>query len=697
MTRIAAVSVCVPLLAQVYAASCAVTETARVCQIDLQQFLDSTYDVRVFLYQRGGAFYHGYAIVPRRDSLPHRIDPTPAAPFGLYHADGTEIDYPASMGVYAYHNPDYKVVRELYNKGKIVARQYDPPEPVRWNGTSLTGTFDIWIMSASGEANKWGLEPKNIRSFRVSVTAKAAGDGTLGGAFEAWSYEVRDRAYGKGNQRFKGALTGRWREDFWEPRPGSAYSAGKDWPCARGPHLNGSAVDCDAEMVDRLEHARLRWVAEEIIPGGKGGGPKVAFHYTPANWAGLGYGGYSGPVVAGGKVFLFLIYPDLEKLEKSPEARKHILSIRGAPLARVASELRALRDAVLCFDARTGKTLWRYVSEWHVGRPSSGKSGKGCTPCVYSGKLYARGSGIYCLDAKNGELKWFKRGRDRKDRSYSLSGGWSRDQSPVVIGGTLVFHVYPDTTLVGLDPETGNELWRLENACGWNAVPSSVLLGGKEYIISAHGVDIRTKGIEEQERMVLIEPKTGTIVWESKEMGKTGVSLAVWQDLVCGNVVKGLSAGEGKGVDDAMRTGCFRVTPEGAEKVWTAKTVHYPPHRATPIAHRGHFYIDSRITGFACVAARTGTIVGRHKHIYAITGGDHNWTWHVATNGRIVTSGCLMFSDAAGGFRQLPGRLALPLVSGYMCPVKPAIADGRLFVRTLDKLVCYDLRKPREK
>jgi hypothetical protein len=29
-----------------------------------------------------------------------------------------------------------------------------------------------------------------------------------------------------------------------------------------------------------------------------------------------------------------------------------------------------------------------------------------------------------------------------------------------------------------------------------------------------------------------------------------------------------------------------------------------------------------------------------------------------------------------------------------MCPVKPAIADGRLFVRTMNRLLCYDLRKP---
>jgi len=308
------------------------------------------------------------------------------------------------------------------------------------------------------------------------------------------------------------------------------------------------------------------------------------------------------------------------------------------------------------------------------GKPSSGKSGKGSTPCVYDGKVYARGAGgMYCIDADTGALLWFRRGQDRRDRSYRLSGGWSRDQSAVVIGDVLVFHIYPDTTLVGLDPDTGKELWRQEKVCGWDAVPTKVALDGREYIVTAYGVDIRTKDTRENERMVLIRPRTGKIMWESKAVGKTGVALAVWEDWVCGNVTPGLSGAEGKGVDDKMRAGAFRVSLNGAEKVWTSEKVHYPPHRATPIAHRGQFYIDSRITGFSCLEAATGKLISRHPHIHEQTGGDHNWTWHLATKGRIITSGVLMFSGAEGGFKRMPGRL---------------------FVRTLDKLVCYDLRKP---
>ncbi len=684
----------VGLVLAVGAASPAAAETARACRIELRKFLDGKYDLRVVLYHHGGQFYHGCALLPQRDRLPHRIDPTPAAPFGLYGPDGKEIEYPADDGVYAYHNDEYKRIAKLYREGKIVARRRDEPQPIRWDGQRLAGTLDVWVLADDGGPNHWGLEPKKtIRAFRVVVTAAADKAGKIGGTFEAWSYLCRDRTYGKGSPRFEGKLQGLWRDDHWRPRDGTEYAEGRDWPCARGPDLNGSAIDCDGRIVDNLNDARLLWVAEEVVPGGKGGGPKVAFHYTPANWAGLGYGGYGGPVVVGGKVYLFLIYPDLEKLEKTPEASKHILTVRGAPLGCVASQLDALRDLVLCIDARTGKTLWRRFSEWNVGRPASGKSGKGCTPCVYGGKVYARGSGIYCLDRHTGRLLWFRRGRDKRDRSYALSGGWSRDQSPVVIGGVLVFHVYPDTTLVALECETGRELWRLEKVCGWDAVPTKVLLDAGEYILTAYGVDIRTKDTAESERMVLIEPKTGRIVWEDRRMGKTGVALTVWKDLVCGNVVKGLSAGEGKGVDDKMRAGAFRIAPGGAERIWARDDVHYPPHRGTPIAHRGHFYIDSRITGFTCIEAAAGGRTGRHEHIHKITGGDHNWTWHVATNGRIITSGLLMFSAAADGFRRMPGRLALPAVSGYMCPVKPAVADGRLFVRTLDKLVCYDLRK----
>jgi len=455
-----------------------------------------------------------------------------------------------------------------------------------------------------------------------------------------------------------------------------------------------AAPDCARPLVDNLHDARLMWVAEEPITDGKGSQPKVEFGFYPANFSGWGYGAYGAPVVVGGRVYLHLVYPDRAKLRADPKAADDVLVRRGADVELVAGKYDARRYSVFCFDARTGATIWRWFDEKTFGHSSSGKSGKGLTPCHHDGRIFARGRAMRCLDASTGELAWSRRGKGGKDRSYATGGGWSRDESPVIIGGVLVFNVAPGTSLAGLDPATGEELWRHERATGYNSVPTKITLEGREYVITASGVQIGDEDIGAANRMLLIEPRTGEIVWESDLTGKNTTALLVDGTRVCGNGFRSDAKEKDSKTDKLMRAGCFEVSTDGARKLWYKDDVGYPPHRATPASHKGHFYIDSRETGFVCVESRTGRVVNRHPHIHAMTRGDHNWTWHIASNNRIVTSGCLMFSTAEQGFERLPGRLSLDITSGYMCPVKPAIADGRLFVRTLGKLVCYDLRKP---
>ncbi|MFO8014374.1 MAG: PQQ-binding-like beta-propeller repeat protein [Phycisphaerae bacterium] len=383
----------------------AAVETARVLELALSDFLDGRFDLVVRLYHRNEAFYHGYALVPDRDNLPHRVDPTPAAPFEFRRPDGKRLEVKEEwMGVYSYHNDEWRKLREQYEKGVLTARTYDAPSPITWNGKRLKGTLDVWLLPPD-EANNWGLGPPKWPVYRITIDA-AARNGSLDGTFEARTYDGKDVTYGRDAEPLKGTVTGRWRDDFWQPQPGTAYAAGKDWPAARGPYLNGSAVDCGEPLVENLHDARLLWVAEELTPGGKGGSPKADFGFYPANWSGIGYGAFGGPVVADGKVYTYFHYPDLARLRADPKARDHILCVRGAPLGLVAREFEAVRHTVFCFDARTGKTLWRWQSEETFGGGHSGKSGKGLTPCVYNGRVYVRGGAIRCLDARTGRLLW---------------------------------------------------------------------------------------------------------------------------------------------------------------------------------------------------------------------------------------------------------------------------------------------------
>ena len=96
------------------------------------------------------------------------------------------------------------------------------------------------------------------------------------------------------------------------------------------------------------------------------------------------------------------------------------------------------------------------------------------------------------------------------------------------------------------------------------------------------------------------------------------------------------------------------------------------------------------------VDVKTGELVQRLPDIYGMAAGSHNWTWHVAGHGRVITSGVLHLAQGENGIAPLPGRLALDVASGYSSPIAPALVDGRLFLRLSDKLVCYDLRKPQD-
>ncbi len=75
-----------------------------------------------------------------------------------------------------------------------------------------------------------------------------------------------------------------------------------------------------------------------------------------------------------------------------------------------------------------------------------------------------------------------------------------------------MFGAYPGTTLIGLDPASGEELWRHDRVTGYNSVPTKVALDSREYIISASGVQIGDDDLGAANRLVLIEPRNGKIL-----------------------------------------------------------------------------------------------------------------------------------------------------------------------------------------
>jgi outer membrane protein assembly factor BamB len=145
---------------------------------------------------------------------------------------------------------------------------------------------------------------------------------------------------------------------------------------------------------------------------------------------------------------------------------------------------------------------------------------------------------------------------------------------------------------------------------------------------------------------------------------------------------------------DGGQVTCFRVTIEKAEKLWSLDRKYQMPWGGYfyPVIHRGHLYFASGgESTVVCVRLADGQVLAEVPDM----GGGHTGGGHflVAAEDRTLCSGiCVTGTEANTRLLHAPWRAAFAI--GYLTPMDPAIADGRLFLRDKTGLVCYDLRTP---
>src|SRR5262249_42110569 len=117
------------------------------------------------------------------------------------------------------------------------------------------------------------------------------------------------------------------------------------------------------------------------------GGPKIV-------WRAPVGGGYAGPAVAAGRVYV--IDRLLAQGAKNPDNPFSRPKIEGS-------------ERVLCLDEKDGHVLWEYKYDCPYNGLSSA-TGPRCTPLIADGKVYTLGAvgHLVCLDAAKGKLIWSK-------------------------------------------------------------------------------------------------------------------------------------------------------------------------------------------------------------------------------------------------------------------------------------------------
>jgi outer membrane protein assembly factor BamB len=372
------------------------------------------------------------------------------------------------------------------------------------------------------------------------------------------------------------------------------------------------------------------------------GGPPLAWKVK-----GLG-GGYSAPSVAAGRIFG--------------------MSNRGN------------EEYAWALNEKDGNDLWatRLGEAYRQTRMQQGAEGPGCTPTIDGDLAYVEGRGgdLACLKVADGKVVW------RKSLPADFGGSvpmWAYRESPLIDGDKVI--VTPggrQATLAALNKKTGEVIWKAQVPGGDAAAYSSVIAidagGQRQYVQFLKG------------GVVGVAAKDGKFLWryDHPAAARNGINITtpLYHD---GEVFASAAYGAGAGLVKLSKD------DKGGVK---AEEVYYT--RDMQNHHGGLILLDGYLYG-----ASGGNEGGRLYCLDFKTG-------KVVWDERKVSKGSVAFADGRLYYRQEDGTMLLiePSPKGYLERGRfeqpdrsrqpdwahPVIANGKLYLRDQDVLLCYDVK-----
>jgi outer membrane protein assembly factor BamB len=246
-----------------------------------------------------------------------------------------------------------------------------------------------------------------------------------------------------------------------------------DWPQWLGPRRDSN------------------WGETGILESFPPDGPRVLWRVPIA-------GGYAGPAVADGRVYVTDFQTDANVNDLNDPGKRP--ELKGT-------------ERILCLDAGTGQEIWKkaYECQYAISYPA----GPRCTPTVHDGKVYTLGAegNLYCLNAATGQEIWK---RDFKRDFGAKTPVWGFCGHPLIEGKTIICLVGGQEGVVyALNKDTGKVLWHALDASepGYSA-PSIIEAGGVRQLIIWHPESING-----------LDPVNGKVYWSVPLKPQYGMSI----------------------------------------------------------------------------------------------------------------------------------------------------------------------------
>jgi outer membrane protein assembly factor BamB len=318
-----------------------------------------------------------------------------------------------------------------------------------------------------------------------------------------------------------------------------------------------------------------------------------------------------------------------------------------------------------------GKPLWKT----RVGNTGGGAGypGPRCEPTVSGDSVVCLGQfgDLLCADANTGAARWHK--NMKSDFDGKMMSGWGYAESPLVDGNNVICTPGgSDGAMIALDLKTGEPVWRCKELKDPAAYASAiaVTIGGRKQYVQLTGQSVSGVAADD-----------GKLLWRADRAGKTAViPTPIFKD-------------DEVFVTSGYGVGCnlFKITGSGDK--FEAKEVYANKNMINH--HGGVVLVDKYIYGtrdpgiLTCMDFQTGEIKWKDRSLGkgAVSYADG----HLYL--REENAGTMGLIDATPDGYHLVSQFEQPdRDKKYKAWPHPVIADGRLYLRDQDLLLCYDIR-----
>ena len=431
---------------------------------------------------------------------------------------------------------------------------------------------------------------------------------------------------------------------------GSSLAA--DWPQWRGQNRDGKSTDTG------------------LLKEWPNDGPPLAWKIDK-----LG-GGYSAPSIAAGRVFG--------------------MSNRGED------------EVVWALSETDGKELWvARLGPAFAQRASQGREGPACTPTVDGERLYVEGlcGNVVCLQVQDGKIVWQLSMTDDFGGRIPM---WSYRESPLVDGDKVICTPgSANATLAALDKMTGKTIWKSQMADGPSASPANPggpgdpgqggfggFGGGSGGAAYSSAIAFDFDGVRQyvqltSRALISVAASNGKFLWQyDKPANRFGIICAtpIYHD---GMVFASSAYGAGGGLLKLSKDADGAVK---AEEVYS--TTEMQNHHGGMILLEGYLYGASGGNeggALVCLDFQTGKIMWDQR-----SSGERRAKGSVAlADGRLyyrMEDGTVVLIEPSPKHYIERGRFEQPDRSAQPAWPHPVIANGKLYIRDQDVLLCYDVK-----